>query len=172
MSGNFRWIALVGEVAMVGAMTVLGLADEKASKPARGTTSNTGVASGFCRVHELDGMRVKSPDGEELGKIEDLVIELDDGRVSYAALSFGGLFGFGNKLFAIPWNALEIKTSDAKEKHFVLAIDKEQLKKAPGFEKSHWPDLANPTWSHDVDEFYKAHVKTAKPPARDTTKRE
>lgn len=51
-------------------------------------------------------------------------------------------------------------------------IDRKQLKKAPGFEKGHWPDLANPTWSYDVDEFYKAHVKTAKRSARDTTKRE
>jgi sporulation protein YlmC with PRC-barrel domain len=169
MLSRFKWVTLLGVIAVVGGLTVMGTADEKASKTDKGATPNTGVASGFCRVHELDGMKVKNKDGDELGKIEDLVIELDDGHVSYAALSFGGFLGVGNKLFAIPWNALEVKTGkDGKDRHFMLAVDKERLKEAPGFDKGHWPDLADPNWSKDIDKFYQPHVRTAKRPARDT----
>ena len=34
--------------------------------------------------------------GEHLGKIEDLMIDLENGRVAYAVLSFGGFLGLGN----------------------------------------------------------------------------
>ncbi|HVC94496.1 MAG TPA: PRC-barrel domain-containing protein [Pirellulales bacterium] len=161
MIRRFRLASLFGVIAVLGGLTVLSLAEEKTPKPPKGTTPNTGVGSGFCRVRELDGMKVKNKEGEDLGKIDDLVIELDDGQVSYAALSFGGLLGVGNKLFAIPWSALEVKTGkDAKDKYFVLGVDKERLKKAPGFDKGHWPDLADRSWSKEVDEFYATHTKT------------
>jgi len=172
MIRHFQMATLLGVVALFGTLTVLSLAEEKAPKPPKGTTPNTGVASGFCRVRELDGMKVKNMEGEDVGKIEDLVIELDNGHVSYAALSFGGVLGVGNKLFAIPWNALEVKTGkDANDKYFLLAVDKERLKEAPGFDKSQWPDLADRSWSKEVDEFYAPHSKTAKRPSGTVTPR-
>lgn len=129
---------------------------------------NTGANkqnSSACRVREIDGMVVRDPSGEELGKIEDLVINLHDGQVAYAALSFGGVLGIGNKLFAIPWDALELKTETNGKKesrHFVLAVEKERLKNAPGFDKEHWPNLADPTWSREVDDFYSKDTKSAR----------
>jgi sporulation protein YlmC with PRC-barrel domain len=172
MIRHIRLRTFFGVVAVLGGLTVLSLAAEKAPMPPKGTTPNTGVASGFCRVRELDGMKVKNTEGEDIGKIEDLVIELDNGHVSYAALSFGGVLGVGNKLFAIPFDALEVKTGkDAKDTYFLLAVDKERLKDAPGFDKSHWPDLADRSWSKEVDEFYAPHVRSAKRPSRDAAPR-
>jgi sporulation protein YlmC with PRC-barrel domain len=89
--------------------------------------------------------------GEDLGNVEDIMIHIDSGRVAYVVLSFGGILGIGDKLFAIPWEAL---TLDEDEKHFVLDIDKEQLEKAPGFDKDYWPDMADPQFGSRIYTFY------------------
>jgi sporulation protein YlmC with PRC-barrel domain len=99
----------------------------------------------------LKGDRVVNRQGEDLGKIEDLMIDLDRGRIAYAVLSFGGILGLGDKLFAIPWEALSV---DTVEKRFILAISKELLDKAPGFDKNHWPDMADPAWGAQLYTYY------------------
>ena len=53
----------------------------------------------------LKGDKVVNHKGEDLGKIEEIMLDLDDGRSGYAVLSFGGFLGMGDKLFAIPWQA-------------------------------------------------------------------
>jgi sporulation protein YlmC with PRC-barrel domain len=82
----------------------------------------------------LSGDRVQTPEGENLGKIEELMIDLDSGRVAYAVLSFGGILGMGNKLFAYPFEAL---TVDTMNKVIILNINKEVLENAPGLYKYH-----------------------------------
>ncbi len=56
------------------------------------------------------GDKVLNPAGEQLGIIKELMIDLDEGNVAYAVLSFGGFLGMGDKLFAIPWEALALDT--------------------------------------------------------------
>jgi sporulation protein YlmC with PRC-barrel domain len=97
------------------------------------------------------GAKVINTEQEDLGKIEDLVIDARNSRVAYAILSFGGVLGLGDKHFAIPWEAL---TFDLSQKVAVLDIDKNRLKNAPGFDKEDWPDLANQTWGAEVYEYY------------------
>lgn len=94
---------------------------------------------------------VKNLQGEDLGEIEEFMIDLDSGRIAYAVLSFGGFLGFGDKLFAIPWEAL---TVDADEECFVLDVDKQTLEDAPGFDKDNWPSTAEHDWLVEVYEFY------------------
>ena len=65
----------------------------------------------------LEGDRVMNRQGEELGDIEDIMIDVQRGCVAYAVMSCGGVPGLGDKLFAIPWHAL---TLDADRKCFVL----------------------------------------------------
>ena len=99
------------------------------------------------------GKKVVNRAGEPLGNLKELVLDLDDGRVAYAVLSFGGFMGLGDKLFAIPWEALVLNT---KEQAFLLDVDKELLKQAPGFDKDHWPDNAQyeAGWLLDIYEYY------------------
>ncbi len=94
---------------------------------------------------------VRSPAGDSLGKIEDIMVDLSNGRIAYAVLSFGGLFGIGNKLFILPWSALSF---DRQANHFILDIDREVLEKGPGFDKNQWPDLADPVFGADVHRHY------------------
>lgn len=102
----------------------------------------------------LNGDNVVNAAGDGLGKIEAIMLDVTSGRIAYAVLSFGGVFGIGNKLFAIPWSAL---TLDAVEKRFVLNASKVQLENAPGFDKDRWPSMADQSWAAAVHTYY--HVK-------------
>ncbi|MCC4770195.1 hypothetical protein FXV91_08295 [Methanosarcina sp. DH2] len=90
----------------------------------------------FLSATTIKGDKVVNTSGEDLGKIEELMIDLRDGRIAYAVLSFGGFLGMGDKLFAIPWQSLRLKLHDHA---FVLDIPKETLEKAEGFDKDNWP---------------------------------
>jgi sporulation protein YlmC with PRC-barrel domain len=97
------------------------------------------------------GDKVINPQGENLGEIKELMIDLDLGRVAYAVLSFGGVLGMGEKLFAVPFQALQLRP-DRHE--FVLNVDKEKLKKAPGFDKDHWPSATDRMWGAQIHRYY------------------
>ncbi len=100
----------------------------------------------------LKNEKVVNAAGEDLGRIEDYMIDLNNGRIAYCVLSFGGFLGMGDKLFAVPWSAL---TLDTENKCFILNVDKETLKKAPGFDKDNWPDMTSPEFGTGVYSFYK-----------------
>ncbi|MDX1520285.1 MAG: PRC-barrel domain-containing protein [Anaerolineae bacterium] len=99
----------------------------------------------------INGDDVKNPQGEHLGHIEDLMVDLNNGRISYAVLSFGGFLGMGDKLFAIPMEAL---TLDAENKEFILNVSEEKLENAPGFDKDNWPDMADRQFATDIYNYY------------------
>jgi len=99
----------------------------------------------------LTGDRVRNSAGEDLGKIEHIMIDIPSGRVAYAVLSFGGFIGIGDKFFAVPWNAFRI---DEGEHEFVLDVDRKTLENAPGFDKNAWPDMADPTFAATVHGHY------------------
>jgi sporulation protein YlmC with PRC-barrel domain len=99
----------------------------------------------------LKGDKVRNSAGEDLGKIEEFMIDLETGRLAYAVLSFGGFLGVGNKLFAVPFQAM---TLDTDKHEFVLNVDKTLLKNAPGFDKDRWPDMADRAWGSQVYKYY------------------
>jgi sporulation protein YlmC with PRC-barrel domain len=55
----------------------------------------------------LEGDKVTNAEGENLGEVKELMIDLESGRVAYAVLEFGGFLGLGDKLFAVPWEAFD-----------------------------------------------------------------
>ncbi len=99
----------------------------------------------------LAGDRVKNAAGEDLGNIEEIMIDLESGRIAYAVLSFGGFLGIGDKLFAVPWDALTLNLEDHE---FLLDVDKRVLENAPGFDKDDWPNMGDPTWSSAIHDHY------------------
>ncbi len=115
------------------------------------------------RATELVGLPVFNPKHKNIGKIEDLVINPATGRIRFAVLSFGGFMGMGNKLFAVPWNELQLmpkKTSVngiQEEDHYVLNVSKAALQKAPGFDRQRWPDFTDSKWAADIERFYGDH---------------
>jgi hypothetical protein len=113
------------------------------------TASGPGPA--LMGADTLMGNDVYNKDGEDLGDIKEFMIDMASGKVAYAVLSFGGILGMGDKLFAVPWAALALDTA---EKRFTLNVQKDVLKDAPGFDKDHWPSMSDKTWASGVHKFY------------------
>lgn len=109
------------------------------------------VADNLVKSNEVIGISVKNAKNENLGKIEEIVLDKLTGKACYVVLSFGGLFGLGDKLFALPWNAIHY---DEDYNSFILNIPKEKLEKAPGFDKDNWPDMADRTWGESIHKYY------------------
>lgn len=99
----------------------------------------------------LIGDGVVNPQGEDLGKVDEIMIDINSGRVAYVVLSVGGVLGMGDKLFAIPWDAVTI---DTDRQVFVLNVAKQTLEKAPGFDKSNWPQTSDAEWLTGIYEYY------------------
>lgn len=111
------------------------------------------------RASKLIGMAVRNNQGDKIGSVDDLVVDMKTGRIRYLALGFGGILGLGEKLFAVPMNQVTFEHG-TNENYFVLNVTKDELKAAPGFDKNHWPNMADPNWSQHIDEYYKqAHSR-------------
>ncbi|TRX60518.1 PRC-barrel domain containing protein [Fulvivirga sp. M361] len=101
----------------------------------------------------IEGTPVKNSAGEHIGEIKELMIDWRSGTVAYAALSFGGILGFGAKLFAIPVEAFNFDVDDPDE-GIILDISKAQLEKAPGFDHDNWPEQPNYDFIDSVHVYY------------------
>jgi sporulation protein YlmC with PRC-barrel domain len=101
----------------------------------------------------LAGDSIRNRAGEDLGKLDELMIDIPSGRIAYAVVSFGGVLGMGSKLFAVPWSAFKVNED---EKCLVLDVDKKTLESAPGFDKDNWPDMADTGWGSEVSRYYGA----------------
>lgn len=111
----------------------------------------TTLAPRVLSASTLVGDPVRNSAGENLGKIEEIMLDTAHGKVAYAVLSFGGFLGMGDKLFAIPWQALSVDTDNHC---LVLNVDKSVLEKAPGFDKDHWPQVSDPSWGSTIYKYY------------------
>jgi sporulation protein YlmC with PRC-barrel domain len=95
----------------------------------------------------LIGNSVVNHQDEDLGTIHEIMLDVRAGNISYAVLSYGGILGIGDKLFAVPWDALSL---DTENERFVLDVAKERLEAASGFDKDNWPNMADQTLAKDV----------------------
>jgi uncharacterized protein YrrD len=99
----------------------------------------------------LNGNDVKNAQGENLGHVRDIMLDTVNNRIGYYVLSFGGWLEVGDKLFAIPPEAMKVNMED---KSFILNVDKENLKNAEGFDKDNWPDMADSTFRSNLYSHY------------------
>ncbi|NLB83021.1 MAG: PRC-barrel domain containing protein [Synergistaceae bacterium] len=111
------------------------------------TQGHTGKA---FKMKELVGSNVRNLQGEELGKIEDIVVDVDSGQILYAIMDFGGFLGIGTNSFPVPWDSLAPLASEGV---FYLNVTKDRLKDAPSWDKDKMPEMAAAEWG-DVGEFY------------------
>lgn len=128
----------------------MGYADRDKYGIYRDSTS-TGPGPALMGADTLIGDGVVNAAEEDLGDIKEIMLDMQTGQVAYAVLAFGGFLGMGEKLFAVPWQALHL---DTVNKRFVLNVDKERLKGAPGFDKDAWPDMSDLNWASGIHSFY------------------
>jgi hypothetical protein len=112
---------------------------------------SAGPGPALMGADTLIGDSVVNGQEENLGDIKEIMLDMRTGQVAYAVLSFGGFLGMGEKLFAVPWQALQL---DTVNKRFVLNVNKEHLKNAPGFDPDAWPDMSDVSWSSEIHAFY------------------
>jgi sporulation protein YlmC with PRC-barrel domain len=84
---------------------------------------------------KLIGAYVKNTQGDNLGKIDELVIDPHDARIKAAIVSVGGILGLGAKSVAIPWEKMTMGTG-ADRDTIIVAMAKEELETAPGWQRS------------------------------------
>ena len=117
--------------------------------------NNGGPGPRIMAADTLEGNDVKNLQNDNVGEIEHIMLDVPTGRIAYAVMAVGGFLGIGEKLFAVPWSALTLDTTD---KCFRLDVTKERLKDAPGFDKDHWPTMADEIWARNVHKYYNARA--------------
>lgn len=110
--------------------------ESESSKGLLTGSMRSNLPAGMYKASKLIGKNVKDSNGKSIGEIKDLALQPDQGNVGYAVLSFGGMMGIGDKLFAIQPNAFqESRGSD----DVVLNISESSLKQMQGFDNDNWP---------------------------------
>jgi len=101
--------------------------------------------SRLVRLSSLTGLAVKNDAGVNLGKVQGFGVDWHKERISYAAMSHGGVVGIGAKYFAIPWEALNLKSLDLRvdDRCLVLNATPQDFDNANGFDTNNWPDKGN-----------------------------
>ncbi len=94
------------------------------------------------KASEIIGMNVRAKSGNEnIGSINDLMLHRD-GKVNYVAVSFGDFLGIGDKLFAVPFEAIEfVRGEDASFAR--IDVTEDTLKQREGFNQDNWPAMAD-----------------------------
>ena len=91
----------------------------------------------FLTASSLIGDKVFNASREDLGKVKEIMLNLETGGIEYFVIEFGGFLGLGEKLFAFPLGAFII---DTKQQALILNKTREELEQEPGFDKDHWPE--------------------------------
>lgn len=157
-----KFMALLTTVLLLSAMVVFAKQNPgQAAAGAIGNVPKSGHIDAF-RVDKIIGSKVINLEGENIGTINNLVVDIDTGKIVYAVLEFGGFMGFGDKLFAVPWQSL---TAVPAEGSFILDQSRAKLAKAPGFNKTKWPDIGDRSWRAGIFAFYRQHAPYHQIPA-------
>src|SRR6187200_43952 len=104
----------------------------------------------IVRSNEVVGAKVINFDNQNLGKIHDIVLDKLTGHVKYSVLASGTFLGLGGKFFAIPWQLLRY---NPQHEAYVLNVKKEDLERAPGFDKDRWPVFSDES-CHSINKYY------------------
>jgi sporulation protein YlmC with PRC-barrel domain len=125
--------------------------DEHAKDPMRAIDPQ--AENCLFRSSKLIGMNVHNPQDEDLGEIKEIVLDPGHDRISYFVLKSGGMLGMGGKLFAIPWEVIQV-TPDGDEQRLTLNMTKERFEKAPEYQESDWNRMSDPDWVEEVYIYY------------------
>jgi sporulation protein YlmC with PRC-barrel domain len=100
------------------------------------------------KATDLLNKRLENHEGERLGSIEDLIIDVESGELEYVVVSAGGVLGIGGDLRAVPPAALSVSGED----RVVLNISSDRWEQAPTFERDQVAQLEQQ--SQEIESFY------------------
>ena len=100
---------------------------------------------------KVEGTTVYNRAGEKLGTVDSIMIDKLSGEVAYAVMSFGGFLGMGKDHYPLPWSVL---TYDQTMGGYVVDLDPDLLKNAPGYEGDDKVDWADEAWNRRLHDYY------------------
>lgn len=149
-------------VCCVAAFGFVGIQSVDADEPQAGHRSGSvvgtldDVTSGSqIRASQLIGQNIYNKAEESIGEINDVVMDASTGKIAYVAVSYGGMFGLGDSLFAVPFKAFKCtKEQDGDDYHLCLDVNKQQLENAQGFNQDRWPSAADMQFMAKLNKLY------------------
>jgi len=117
-------------------------------------STSTGMS---VRASKLIGMKIENSRKENVGQISDIVLDAASTRIQYVAVTYGGFLGLGNKLFAVPMQAIKVQQDPNYRDRVILVLDvtKEQMDGAQGFDESNWPNFSDAAVVNEMHRRYK-----------------
>ena len=102
-------------------------------------------------ANSIIDLKVQNKEGQEIGKIEDIVLDMESGRIGYAVMSSAGFLAGDERLFAVPIQSMVL---DLTRNRFLLDADKERLENAPGFDRNNWPRMGDRRWGAKIHAYF------------------
>lgn len=100
---------------------------------------------------KVKGTEVYNASDENLGTVEEVMIDKRSGKVAYAVMSFGGFLGIGEKYHPLPWGMLQY---DPEQDGYRVSLSREQLEGAPTYSRGETVDYTDKAWNTRVHDYY------------------
>ena len=107
------------------------------------------------RVSDLIGKDVRSRAGDDIGEIEDLVINMGAQKVHYAVLSFDPSMLTGEKRYLFPLRSFGMKADDDE---LTLNVDKDMLARMKSYPADGYDSLNDQAFANEIDRYFVAVV--------------
>lgn len=137
---------------IVGLLTgsmAMGLIPQAVFAKDKPSNSSSSQAGSDFRLSKLIGTNLKTANGDELGQVQDVVIDTQSGKIRFAIVAVDDGNGV-EALAPIPWQAVNIHS----EKEYVATIDKNKLKQGPRMSSKEWDKLMQPDYVVQIYRFY------------------
>jgi sporulation protein YlmC with PRC-barrel domain len=167
LQSGYQQLLFLGNEADLRALTTVDIAafdddDDFIVGSQAGTPVANPEFNGLIRVSRFTDFDLRNTEDENLGEVEDLVIDIHAGAVEHTIVNFGGFLGIGEKSVAVPWADLQLmtlNTTNNEPPYFVLDVPTETLEEAPAIEAMEdtlprWPNPISPTWNRPYDTFW------------------
>lgn len=139
----------------VFAVCILGLSTNAFAQTKNARNDVLNYYEGFLLSSKITGSHVKNLQNQDIGTIDNLIVNPDTGRLRFAVLSVGGFLGMGDTNVVVPWTALTVeKPTSGNSPVYVLDTTKEKLEKAPRFDASKLADLYNRVTAEPIFTYY------------------
>lgn len=113
------------------------------------------MATRWEKTSSVVGRTVVTSTREDLGKVEDVVVDPRSGRILYGVVSFHPTVGVEQRLYPIPWDLLEMPADNTT---VVLKVERDRLKDAPSFVRTEWPNIADEKYVTTTYKYYNVPV--------------
>jgi hypothetical protein len=110
---------------------------------------------GLLRVSNLTDDQVVNANDDDLGTVDDWIVDLQQGMVEFGVIDFGGFLGIGENTVAVPFEQFTVNAQ--ADNNLMLDVNEDTLQNAPKLDMSDWQSWPNPlptTWVTETQTFW------------------